>query len=371
MKSVLLLLAVFIIHQAFAQKNMVIADANSKAPIADVQVFNSHGSFIGISNQDGKFKTSESQFPLRMKHYAYNTKLDVNYADTIFLEPSFQEISEVFVKPVNKLDRYNEIIEHSSELARTPPQESENALFRNIGGVYYKSVLLVNLDNFDSVRIDATCDLRLNVGMKRNPDYTFICSNGKKHYNESKNYSGSMDTSIVAKCLGFVPKFDKNLKYDLTDTKAYKLKFDEEDIHLGRQGDYQMLQFIEEKKRSDQYNVLFKELQLKLWEYKTYSNKEYEGGAIFVDFDFIKSNIVFTDSEDLYFFNELQNKTQIELVAGGERYLIMAVQGFIETEIDSEEQIESKPEDYLEAIDYSQSEGQLYNFENFDERNAD
>ena len=370
MKTLAILSTLFLLTPAVAQKSITIVDANSKLPVADVQVYNSTGSFAGISNDDGKFKALDSQFPLKMKHYAYETRTGIAFADTIYLQPAYQDLSEVQVKPVNKMDRYNEIIEHSSSLANTAPTGSDQTLFRNIGGVYYKSVLIVNQDTKDTVRIDATCDLQINVEKsKKSADYGFLCSNGSKIYYESKNYSGSLDTSVVARCMAFVPKFEKNLKYDLIDTKPYKLKFEEEKISLGLEGDYQLMTFEENGKRSEQYNVLFKELQMKLWEFKTYSNKEYDGGNIFVDIDFISNDVVFGGSEELYFFNELQNKTQIEMVAGGDKYLIMAVQGFIKTDINPEKRIESKPEDYLEEIEYSNSNAQLYNFDNFDERN--
>lgn len=81
-------------------RRAVVADAESRLPLAGATVFSRQGNVIGISGQKGRMPyVSEADYPLTIRYLGYNElAVDSIGADTVFLAPSASALPEVVVQ---------------------------------------------------------------------------------------------------------------------------------------------------------------------------------------------------------------------------------------------------------------------------------
>lgn len=345
-----------------AQNTMVCYDELFKEPISNVQVFDVKGQFIGLSNEQGKFETGSTQLPFEMKKSGFEIiKID-KFSDTVIFTPKFQQIEELTVKPVIKMDLYNAIIENSSV---NVSHESSKQY-----GVYFQSLLMIDTKNNDTVRTDMICDLGIDkMATKKKIEYALYTSNGKKKYvfsgtGEGELASSSSDTSSFGKMLNILPSFDKNLDYDLTKTKKYSLEFEENQIKRELGDERSRLIFGNDKNVASRVVAEYKDSILMSWMQNLSQSKEYDGKGIFINFKKMNRQVTFSENEKYEFTSIIENAI-IEIGLSGVLYQIYVVKGFIEDPSRSFEMVieTKKIEDYFKDIPNSEGMESFYNFE--------
>lgn len=345
-----------------AQNSIVCYDDLFKEPISNVQVFDSKGQFIGLSNEQGKFEIGSSKLPFEFKISGFEiVKMD-KFSDTIKFTPKFQQIEELTVKPVVKMDLYNAIIENSS--TKVAKESSKQY------GIYFQSLLMIDTKNNDTVRAEMICDLGIDkIGSKKKIDYVLYAESGKQKYVFSGTGNGelasaSSDTSSFGKMLNILPSFDKNLDYDLTKTKKYSLEFEESQIKRELGEERSRLIFGNDKNVTSRVVAEYKDSILMSWVQNLSQSKEYDGKGIFINFKKMNRQIVFSENEKYEFTSIIENAT-IEIGLSGVLYQIYVVKGFIE---DSSRTFEMKTEvkkieDYFKNIPNSAEMESFYSFE--------
>lgn len=362
MKKIKLIGVVLIAQFSNAQQSVVLYDNEFKEVIPNVQVFNSSGQFIGLSNANGVFETGDKNLPFDLKKSGFEITKMNDFKDTILMDPKFQQITEVEIKPIVKMDLYNAIIENSSaHLARKTETQF---------GVYFQSLLMIDTKNGDTVRTEMTCDLALSkVGSKKKIDYSMYCENGKKKYvftgsGKGELASASSDTSSFGKMLNVLPSFDKNFDYDLTKTKSYSLTFDEAQIKRELGEERHRLMFENDKNTTNNVVAEYKDSVLYSWVNNFSQSKEYDGKGIFMNFKKMNRQVEFSEGENYCFTTLIENAT-IEIGLSGVLYEIHVVKGFIE---DSSRSFELKTatkkiEDYFKDLPNTGEVNSFYNFE--------
>ncbi|MBL4862471.1 MAG: hypothetical protein JKY09_05575 [Crocinitomicaceae bacterium] len=347
-----------------AQNSVVFYDTLFNEPISNVQVFNANSEFIGLSNELGVLVLQDNNFPFEAKCGGYQIRQLNAMEDTIVLDPKFQKLDEVKVSPVNKMKLYNEIIRNSSDNVHRSSGVSY--------GVYFESLLIVDSQNNDSIRVDKICDLALERSFnKKKFDYNFYCENGRKSYVFSGSSNGvlskeSSDTSVVVKMLRMIPEFEKNLEYDLIKTKKYNLKYDENEITREVGEDVSRIRFENTDEFKSIVSIKYHDSILYFWRdnrNRTH-RKEYDGNGIFFNINKTERQVEFGETNG-YFLNTIIVNTQLDLGVDGVLYEIYLVKGFIYDDSISFElsnKIE-KVEGYFNNLNTENELNSFYNFE--------
>lgn len=342
----------------FGQQRVVFYDISLNEVVPKVQVVSKSAGFVGLSNENGAIALEKADFPVECRHFAFEIKTLPSFTDTVYLTPKYQELEEVALKPVNKMELYNEVIAHSSEQIDRSSS--------SIPGFYFESVMIVNTTAGDTVFLDNFCDLILQKSAsKKKIDYAVMAANGMKYFeNESAGEMKDFDTSLLNTCLKFVDPFDKNLKFDLSSTKSYALKYDEEEILRNTEGDLHRLIFQNEKKYETKVEVAYLGRRLYTWDSKTVREKPYNGEKIFVNYKRFGRYIEFGD-EPFYFFRSIIVNGLVQIAVDGTFLEIYVVKGFVR---DDERMREaSQPvksvEEYFKSLSTGNEKFRFYNFE--------
>ncbi len=329
-------------------------DAIYRIPVPNVELLNSNNTFVGLSNKIGRIYHEEANFPLTARCFGYELfKLD-KPQDTVFLIPDYQDLEEVDVKPVNKMELYNEILSYSSDHV----DRSTSV----VSGVYFESAMVVYKS--DTVYLDNVCEMGIEkVFQKKKYAYNLHCQNGRRSYrNETKDME-DFDTTLLNTCLGLIKKFKDNLKYDLISTKPYKLKFEEEEII--RNTDNELHRLIFEKDEKDKTTVItnYKGRQLYTWNSAFLSSKRYDGDGLFVNYK--RFNRYHEFSTAPYFLKTIIANGLVQIAVDGKFIEIYVVKGFMQNDglsIAPDRPVKNV-EDYFETIPYGKESASFYTFE--------
>lgn len=362
MKLIILFAAIVCGQVLNAQNTTVCFDKLFKEPISNVKVFDRDGQFLGLSNEQGEFETTSNSFPFELKKSGFEIVKMNSHSDTVVLSPKFQQVEELTVKPIVKMDLYNAIIETS--VAHVSHESSSQY------GVYFQSLLMIDTKYGDTVRAEMICDLGLDkIASKKKIDYRLFCENGRKKYVFSGSGKGELassasDTSSFGKMLNILPSFEKNLDYDLTKSKKYSLDFEESQIKRELGDERSRLIFGNEKSVSSKVVAEYKDSVLMSWMQNLSQSKEYDGKGIFMNFKKMNRQVEFSENETYEFTSIIENAT-IEIGLSGVLYQIHVVKGFIE---DPSRNFEMKTEikkieDYFKTIPNSEEMERFYNFE--------
>lgn len=99
------LVVLFILHISLmplcgANRNIVVADSSSHAPLSNASIFDRNGTMIGISSSKGRMPyISSSQYPITVRYLGYKeTSFSSPDADTIFLSQFISDLPEIVVE---------------------------------------------------------------------------------------------------------------------------------------------------------------------------------------------------------------------------------------------------------------------------------
>ena len=358
MKYCVFLLFVSMSLASSAQKTMVFYDSIYHVVIPKVQVSNTENGFVGLSNTDGAVVLHGINYPLQAKHFGYQTADIVASTDTFYLVANYQEIEEVVLRPVNKMELYTRILENSSEQV----SRGDGVL----SGTYFESVMIINPSKKDTVFLNNSCDMIIQKAFdKKKYKYQLYCSSGQRNYRKGQ-YSTleDFDTTVMNKMLSFLDPFRKFLKYDLVSTKPYKLKFEEDQIKREMEGELYSLTFEEQEKFNKQVVAEYKDETLFTWEAEVLSNKIYDGEGLFANRKKDAQYIEFSNDPE-YFLNSIIANGILQVAIDGEFVELHVVKGFLH---DSSVEFELKSpykqvKDYFENIEYSNESIGFYKFE--------
>jgi hypothetical protein len=249
----LLLIVVLKSNLIYAQKKVFFYDTIFNEAIPNIYVFNSMDQFIGATNKKGHLSISKNNFPIRIEKAGYQNQVFKSFSDTCFVSIRIQELASVDVKPVNKLQLYHKWIKNSSkEINRKP---------HLINGTYFESLVLIDKNANDTIYLDKTCDLAIKGAMNNKQiDYRFYYDNPKSSLRTKigdESYLKRLieeDTSVLSNMLNMVPSLSKLLRYNLDQTKPFKLKFEEAQIERKTLDSLHIFDFVKEneKKKSKQ-----------------------------------------------------------------------------------------------------------------------
>lgn len=362
MKVGILIIALLIAGNVFSQKQVVFYDPLFTETVSNVQVFNQMKQFIGLSNESGVLLVSSKDFPIEVKRAGYEIITVSTYQDTIELKPKFQEIAGVSIKPVNKMELYNSIIETSSGLV-----DKSSA---RLNGIYFESMLMIDGINQDTIRVDKLCDMSVaKVGSKKKIEYALYCDDAKKSYVFTGSGKGelsglSSDTSKVANLLKIIPTFDKNLEFDLMKTKKYELDFEESEISRSVGESMSRMVFKSGGEYKKLVTVDYQEKVLNSWVSKTTRDRTYDGKGIYINFTKSERQIEF-NTMDAYGFSTIIDNAKIDLGTDGVLYEINLVKGFIQDDsvvVESTEEVK-KMNDFFNSVIITEDLARFYTFE--------
>ena len=236
----------------YAQKKVFFYDTIFNEAIPNIYVFNSMDQFIGATNKKGHLSISKNNFPIRIEKAGYQNQVFKPFSDTCFVSIRIQELASVDVKPVNKLQLYHKWIKNSSkEINRKP---------HLINGTYFESLVLIDKNANDTIYLDKTCDLAIKGAMnKKQIDYRFYYDNPKSSLRAKISDACFLkrfmdDTLVLSNMLNMVPSLNKLLRYNLDQTKPFKLKYEEAQIERKTLDSLHIFDFVKEneKKKSKQ-----------------------------------------------------------------------------------------------------------------------
>lgn len=236
----------------YAQKKVFFYDTIFNEAIPNIYVFNSMDQFIGATNKKGHLSISKNNFPIRIEKAGYQNQVFKSFSDTCFVSIRIQELASVDVKPVNKLQLYHKWIKNSSkEINRKP---------HLINGTYFESLVLIDKNANDTIYLDKTCDLAIKGAMnKKQIDYRFYYDNPKSSLRAKISDACFLkrfmdDTLVLSNMLNMVPSLNKLLRYNLDQTKPFKLKYEEAQIERKTLDSLHIFDFVKEneKKKSKQ-----------------------------------------------------------------------------------------------------------------------
>ena len=220
MKLLLSIILLLLSHSLFSQ-TIVVVDLNTKQPVEDVKIYTQQNKLIAISNRKGLF--SAKGFPLVLKHWKYDYQKLVSIVDTVFLKLKYQQIEEVRVTPFDYQKFYDKLVKKSS---RAILKDTSTI----VTGVYFQSILEIDVKTKDSVLLLKECDVTLlQEKTKRKIEYSIYPSNGKASYRLFGE--GKINMTRISNVPAFIPVFSKMLHYDLSESKTFKLKMEDFDIN--------------------------------------------------------------------------------------------------------------------------------------------
>ncbi|MGB0915499.1 MAG: hypothetical protein ACPGVI_05465 [Crocinitomicaceae bacterium] len=362
MKSIVVIASLLWSLGLSAQQNVVFYDSLFNEVVSNVQVFNSTSKFVGLSNESGGLIVSQSDYPIQVKRSGFTLMDVVSHQDTVILSPKFQEIAGVDIKPVNKMDLYNEVIESSSLLV-----DKSSA---RLNGVYFESMLMIDAKNQDTIRVDKLCNMSISkAGSKKKIDYALYCDNASKNYVFNGTGAGelgglSSDTSKVANLLKIIPEFKKNVDYDLLKTKKYDLDFEENEIKRTVGETASRLVFSGGKEYKKHVVVDYSDRKLNSWVKNVTRDRAYDGKGIYVNFTKSERQMEF-DEAGGYGFSTIIDNAKIDLGTDGVLYEIYLVKGFIQDDsivVDSDIEV-NKMSEFFKSVGNSNELARFYNFE--------
>lgn len=355
MKLIAIAFSFLISFLGVCQQTTIFYDEIYNVGVPNVQLINATGEFIGLSNNSGKIEFEDTHYPLVTTHFGYESVSINTQRDTVFLTPKYQELDEVEIKPVNKMDLYNEILEHSSGIIdRTSGV---------VSGTYFESAMVVY--KTDTVYLDNICDMAIAKEFnKKKYSYSIHCENGRRNYRNESTDMTDFDTSLMTTCLKFVRKFKDNFKYDLVSTKSFNLKFEENEIERNVEGELHRLTFENEAKDKSLVSAAYKGKKLYTWDNSQISSKQYDGKGLFVNYKRFNRYHEFGDDPN-YFFNTIIVNGLVQIAVDGKFIEIYVVKGFIKNDaISVKLDVPVKNvEDYFEYIPYSEENTKFYTFE--------
>ncbi|MDX2360202.1 MAG: hypothetical protein QNK23_05320 [Crocinitomicaceae bacterium] len=358
MKYCILFLLISVSQLSNAQKTMVFYDSIYHVSVPKVQVSSTENGFVGLSNANGAVALQDVSYPLQAKHFGYQTGTIAAYTDTFFLVANYQEIEEVVLKPVNKMELYTRILTNSSEqISRS------NGI---LSGTYFESVMIINPSKKDTVFLNNSCDMIIQKTFeKKKYSYQLYCANGQRNYRKGESSTlEDFDTTVMNKMLSFLDPFKKYLKYDLVSTKPYKLKFEEDQISREMEGELYSLTFEEQEKFNKQVIAEYRDETLYTWEMEVLSNKIYDGEGLFINRKKEAQYIEFSNDPE-YFVNSIIANGILQVAVDGEFVELHVVKGFLQdSSVDFELNSPYKQvKNYFENIEYSNESIGFYKFE--------
>ena len=203
MKNLIIACCLLIFNGVYSQDKIVFYDSILEIPVKNVHVYSSSSDLIAMSNENGEIEINLEKLPFTIKSWGYLESTINTLLDTIYLEPKFQQINEVTIKPVDYVQFYSELITSAS-------QKILNDTNTIIYGNYFESVLLIDLESMDSTYSNKTCDLVLvQSKSSKKIDYQFYPSNGVKYF-QLEDKENKIDTNNITRMNAFIPKFSKN-----------------------------------------------------------------------------------------------------------------------------------------------------------------
>ena len=264
----LLLLLLVKSNSFYSQNKTVFFDTIFNESIPNIYVFNAMEEFIGATNKKGQLSISKNNFPIRIEKAGYQNQVFKSFSDTCFVSIRIQELASVDVKPVNKLQLYNKWIKNSSnEINRNP---------HLINGTYFESLVLIDKNANDTIYLDKTCDLAIKGAMNNKQiDYRFYYDNPKTNLRAKISDLSYLkriieeDSLVLSNMLNMVPSLSKLLRYNLDQTKPFKLKYEEAQIERKTLDSLHIFDFAkvnEKKKYKQKVKAWFLDKKLVLFE---------------------------------------------------------------------------------------------------------
>ena len=264
----LLLLLLVKSNSFYSQNKTVFFDTIFNESIPNIYVFNAMEEFIGATNKKGQLSISKNNFPIRIEKAGYQNQVFKSFSDTCFVSIRIQELASVDVKPVNKLQLYNKWIKNSSnEINRNP---------HLINGTYFESLVLIDKNANDTIYLDKTCDLAIKGAMNNKQiDYRFYYDNPKTNLRAKISDLSYLkriieeDSLVLSNMLNMVPRLNKLLRYNLDQTKPFKLKYEEAQIERKTLDSLHIFDFAkvnEKKKYKQKVKAWFLDKKLVLFE---------------------------------------------------------------------------------------------------------
>lgn len=349
-------LTFFLIHSCWSQNALTCIDDASGKPIQSVYVYNCKNELLGITNEKGIIHFSNPCFPIKTKQFEYEDLVLKSISDTIRLKYKFRMIDEVKVTPINKMDLYNRIIENSNKEV----DRSQSIQY----GRFFQALMIIEQNSTDTVFIDRSALMAIErVPNKKNLNYSIYLSEAQQSFDGFNSEKNIKDTAVIQNLLKLLPKFDENLKYDLTNVSKFKLDYEENEI-TRTIGMIESLQFKNLKKEFEKLNsAYYRDSILLKWIHNSYSKKVYEGQSVYINFD--KHQRTFEYDTTHYRLNSILNEVTLSLNSSDKFLKILVVQGFIEM---PELKFDSlgpsvKVEDYFSSLKYTIGTPRYYKFE--------
>lgn len=313
----LLLIFIALSTSAIAQTRLTFIEKNTKNPIYGVSIYDCNKQLQALSNEKGSVEIARLCFPVYVRHFEYETIELTKAVDTVYLTLNYNELQEITVKPINKMDLYTTIITNSSQ-----------EVLKNEGlryGTFFQAVMIVDQTRGDTSYIDRSCAMAVKTSNQKNKkDYKLYCANEVQSFVPFKR--GDFDTAVINNLLSILPSFESNFDYDLTQPKEYKLKFEEKEIKY-TDGEPRVLRFDSQKPSGEKsYTACFGDSLLYNWSYLNKTNRPYDNQKLFVNFDRMFRYYSYDTSN--YELNGLFNHMEMTFFTNGTLYKIYLVQGF-------------------------------------------
>lgn len=342
--------------KAFSQQVVQLQNEDGKS-VSMAYVYDCNNDFIGITNDNGKLEISQACLPIKISHYAYKNHQTEAVNSPIILSVKFQDIEEVAVTPIVKMDLYSAVIEHSKEQLTT----DETPIF----GTYFETFMLIDDKKNDTLIITKTCQMAIQKenGKKKN-SYSFYTHEGQQMYQTfSTSQTRDKDSIKMYEASSkLLPKFASNFEYDLKNTKKFKLNYDENEIRRYI-GESTVLKFEKGKGTTTKtHEVEFKDSVLSFWSMVNFGNKEYTGQVIFINFDEVEKSLTYGGK--MYQLNQVLNKMRLSFAYQESFARISIVNGFIPDEAVKFEISDpvSSIAAYFEGIPFTENVPSYYQF---------
>jgi len=343
-----------LMHCSFSQTTITFVSKEDNKPVYGVHLYDCDKQLKAVSNEAGRVEVKDLCYPIFLKHYEFEDMEIAQPIDRIQLAFRFSELSEIEVKPVNKMELYNTIINTSSD------EVKKNSGVRH--GTYFQALMLVDVSKADTCYVDRSASVAIQTeNDKKAKTYSLFCANARQSI---QNFEKTvMDTSAIIGFMKILPSFESNFDYDLMQKKKYKLKFEENEIDYTNTT-MQGLRFTRETTNAIQsYTTYFDASKLLYWSGSSVIDKPYAGQAAFFNID--EGSRTYSFDAQRYEMNGVLNKTEMTMFYNGALYKVYLVQGFREDDTDWVESSEkvTNLSSYFKSVPYSQETSRFYVFE--------
>jgi hypothetical protein len=370
----LLFLVVLKSNLIYSQNQVVFYDTIFKEAIPNIYVFNAMEEFIGATNKKGQLIISKQNFPIRIEKAGYQHQVFHSISDTCFVSIRIQDLASVDVKPVDKLKLYNKLIKNSSkEINRKP---------HLINGTYFESLVLIDKNANDTIYLDKTCDLAIKGFMnKKRIDYRFYYDNPKSSLRAKISDVCFLkrfieDTSVLSNMLNMVPSLNKLLRYNLDQTKPFKLKYEEAQIERNILDSLHIFDFVkvnEKKKYKQKVKAWFLDKKLVLFERPFISDNMFSFSGNTMGFPYTNTYVEFDVNNgygirnfhiEKVLFMELDKGKKSSSNSVSSKIDLYLVRGFVSSK--ELKDVPTKPikkiDDVFKNLPYSKRASSFYNF---------